>query len=402
MRTKTVRSPIMKGLAVLSLMVSALAASATMSQAQQGQARVTVDLNQRSGPSTAYGVVQVLPAGAIVDVYDCTAARTWCQVSYQNRLGWTSASYLQFGAAPVVTTPPPQPQPPAQQPPLAGQVQARATVDLNMRSGPSTQYGVVGSIPRGGVATLSRCTDGYVWCEATYNGRTGWAAARYLEAVSPQYGQQPINNVGRQLGLQLFNFILGQIGGQVQPTPVPTQPRTPGPNEVCFYRDAGFAGEALCIRMGQSDAGLASAWNDTITSLRVGQGAWVEVCANPGFTGTCRTYAENISQLPNILDDRISSYRTNLATPGPAPIAQACFYADFDFQGPSFCLSRNQDLANLGPDWNDRISSIRVDAGLAVQICEANNFAGWCEQYNGNIARLSPTRNDGASSIRVR
>ncbi|MGD9740771.1 MAG: SH3 domain-containing protein [Bauldia sp.] len=392
------------------LLVAALATAPLLAQpasAQDSQARVTSDLNARSGPGTNYAVLFVLPRNAVVSVFDCTPGPAWCQVSYQNRVGWASASYLAFGtgAASGVFVPAPQPAPP---PVAGGQVQVRATAQLNMRTGPGTNYPSIGSIPANGVAVLTRCVEGYVWCEAQYAGRTGWVSARYLQSVSPQFGTQPVNVIGPQLGLRIFEFILGQLGVPQAPTPPPQPPR-PGANEVCFYSDPGFQGQAFCARMGQADANLAAGWNDNISSIRVGQGAWVEVCSNANFNGVCRVFAENVQQLPNNLDNRISSYRTtqSLPAPGPGiplptPVGQVCFYADFNYTGPSFCLGRDQGLSNLGTEWNDRISSIRVDTGLSVQVCENTGYGGWCEEYFGNIPQLPPNRNDGTSSLRVR
>lgn len=372
--------------------------------AQEGEARVTADLNARSGPGTNYAVLFVLPRNAIVSVFDCTPGPTWCQVSYQNRVGWSSARYLAFGtgAASGDSLPPPTPAPP----PVAGQVQVRAIVALNMRAGPSTGYGIIGSIPANGVATLTRCIEGYVWCEAQYGGRSGWVSARYLQALSPQFGQQPVNTIGAQLGLRIIEFILGQLGVPEPPTPPPEPPR-PGANEVCFYSEPAFQGQGFCVRMGQSDANLAAGWNDTIASIRVGQGAWVEICSDFNFSGVCRVFAENAQQLAANLANRVSSYRTtqSLPAPGPGfptPVGQVCFYADFNYTGPSFCLGPDQGLSNLGIEWNDRISSIRVDGGLSVQICENVGYGGWCEEYFGNVPQLPPNRNDGTSSLRVR
>lgn len=401
-------------MAVGVLLVSAFA-FASSSYAQQGQARATTDLNVRSGPGTSYSVVFVLPRNAVVNVLDCTAGPAWCQVSYQNRAGWASATYLAFttGQQPGYV-PPPQQTPQPTPLPQTGAVQAQATVALNMRTGPGTSYPAVGSIPAGAVATLTRCVPGYSWCEAQYGGRTGWVSAQYLRSVAPQYSQQPINNVGGQLGLQLFQFIAGAITGQQPQPPQPPQPQVPGANQVCFYSEPGFFGQSFCVRMGQSDANIAPPWNDNISSLRFGAGAIVEVCADNNFGGVCRTYNQNIQQLPTNLDNRISSYRTTGIGqpgpgpgpipgpgPGPTPIGQVCFYTDFNFQGGSFCLGRDQGISQLA-DWSDRISSIRVDPGLSVQVCENDNYGGWCEQYTNSVAQLPPLRNDMISSVRVR
>ncbi|MGD9740905.1 MAG: SH3 domain-containing protein [Bauldia sp.] len=273
----------------LALLLIGAAGATSPAFAQNSTATVTASLNARSGPSTAYGVLFVMPAGASVGVLDCTAARTWCQVSYTGRVGWASARYLSFGGAvsgdpdPVVVTP-------------GGGVSARVTASLNMRRGPSTAYGTIIAIPAGATVRVNQCIEGYAWCEATYAGYTGWVSARYL-----QYGQQSFTIAAPRLGIRLtINF-----GGGQQPLPPPTQQ------------------------------------------------------------------------------------------------ARACFYADFNYTGPSFCLNRGQDLSALDPNWNDRISSIRVEGGASVIVCEDFGFGGQCLQYNQNVAQLS-NFNDRISAIQVR
>ncbi|HSP48211.1 MAG TPA: SH3 domain-containing protein, partial [Clostridiaceae bacterium] len=54
--------------------------------------RTTVSLNLRSGAGTNYGVVTVLPAGAVVTVLDVSGY--WNKVSYGNLTGWCSGNYL--------------------------------------------------------------------------------------------------------------------------------------------------------------------------------------------------------------------------------------------------------------------------------------------------------------------
>ena len=50
---------------------------------------------------------------------------------------------------------------------------------LNLRSGPSAAYAVVGAIPPGGrgVRLVGHCQ---AWCRVSYNGTLGWANPAYL------------------------------------------------------------------------------------------------------------------------------------------------------------------------------------------------------------------------------
>jgi len=55
---------------------------------------------------------------------------------------------------------------------------ATVSTDLNMRSGPGTQYGVISTIPAGATVDVDGCTGS--WCAVNFNGRAGYASASYL------------------------------------------------------------------------------------------------------------------------------------------------------------------------------------------------------------------------------
>lgn len=57
---------------------------------------------------------------------------------------------------------------------------ATATVDVNMRTGPSTSDRRIFVIPSGGRVEIDKCIDNYRWRDARYDGRRGWIYAKYL------------------------------------------------------------------------------------------------------------------------------------------------------------------------------------------------------------------------------
>jgi uncharacterized protein YraI len=257
------------------------------------QATVTTGLNQREGPGTNFAVIQILPGGATVAVHECQAG--WCRVTFQGRTGWASESYLAFGGA---SGPPPAASGP---PPGDGQVQASTTVALHMRTGPSTTYGAILTIPAGATVTVTRCTDNYDWCEVRYGGSTGWVYAAYIQS---QERQQPVADVGAQLGLRLFEFILGQIGQEIG-RPGNGEERA----EVCFFADFNFGGESFCVQPDATEAQIREGWNDRISSIRITGGAELQVCEHFNFEGWCERYSQSIAQLPPNQNDEISSFR---------------------------------------------------------------------------------------------
>lgn len=78
--------------AMSSITAVAVLAGLTSVPAAMG-AEATVSLNVRSGPSTAYSVVDVLYAGENVDVEQCRSSG-WCYVTHSGPDGWVSARYL--------------------------------------------------------------------------------------------------------------------------------------------------------------------------------------------------------------------------------------------------------------------------------------------------------------------
>lgn len=88
-------------------------------------------------------------------------------------------------------------------PSLAEAANAYATGNVNMRTGPGTQYGRVGTIPAGATLTIRGCLNGYSWCEVTFAGRRGWASSNYLQATY-QNRRRPIIHVGPIIGLPII------------------------------------------------------------------------------------------------------------------------------------------------------------------------------------------------------
>lgn len=64
-------------------------------------------------------------------------------------------------------------------------MQTQVISDLNLRSGPGTQFGVLRVVPRGSWVQLLGCAAGWQWCNVRYAGTPGWVSASYL---SPRPG----------------------------------------------------------------------------------------------------------------------------------------------------------------------------------------------------------------------
>jgi uncharacterized protein YraI len=73
----------------------AVSAGALPAVAEAATAFSTANVNMRSGPSTRYPAVIVVPAGSRVNIQGCMSSANWCDVSYAGYRGWVSGSYLQ-------------------------------------------------------------------------------------------------------------------------------------------------------------------------------------------------------------------------------------------------------------------------------------------------------------------
>ncbi|MBP1882908.1 SH3 domain-containing protein [Sinorhizobium mexicanum] len=73
--------------------VCALLLVPAVAKAAQGFA--TANVNMRSGPSTRYPAVTVIPAGESVEIHGCLADLPWCDVSFYSGRGWVAGRYVQ-------------------------------------------------------------------------------------------------------------------------------------------------------------------------------------------------------------------------------------------------------------------------------------------------------------------
>jgi uncharacterized protein YgiM (DUF1202 family) len=126
-------------------------------------------LNLRQGPGTNYTVIGTLAKSEIVTGLAVSADGQWAQVRKAGgTTGWASLRYIT-----KVTAPPP---------PSNDDILMIVTIDtLNIRSGPSTGYSIVGQAHRGETVTYLGATALWDWVNIkTGENKTGWCSSRYL------------------------------------------------------------------------------------------------------------------------------------------------------------------------------------------------------------------------------
>lgn len=177
---------------------------------------------------------------------------------------------------------------------------AEASVSLNVRSGPGTNYRVIDTLRPGENVEISQRSGG--WCHLIKSGPDGWASCRYLnEAGRPgRSGQRP--NVDIEFSIPGFSFSIGD-GDFRRPDRRPDRRA-----QVCFYEHVNYEGDQFCMEPGENRSSLGS-WNDQISSIRVRGDAEARVCEHNGYNGRCATIDRNVRNLGNRGNDQISSIR---------------------------------------------------------------------------------------------
>ncbi|MGY5780584.1 SH3 domain-containing protein [Rhizobium sp. LEGMi135b] len=73
--------------------LAALVALPAIAEAAEGFA--TANVNMRSGPSTAYPAVTMIPVGVPLQINGCLNDTPWCDVSFYGGRGWVAGRYIQ-------------------------------------------------------------------------------------------------------------------------------------------------------------------------------------------------------------------------------------------------------------------------------------------------------------------
>lgn len=121
----------------------------------------------RSGASTASSVLTMLPKGGYVTLL--SKSGSWWYVEYASgRYGYCHADYITAVDSTTATV-------------------ATKTDPLNIRRGPGTSYGWIGSLPKGKHIVVLSTSNG--WSRVLYDGtKTGYVSAQYLSTGSSDVG----------------------------------------------------------------------------------------------------------------------------------------------------------------------------------------------------------------------
>ena len=156
-----------KGLILLAMLVGLLTVLASPVLAEtNGEIVRAYRVNLRTGPSIAYPSIAQLVRGQQVTILGYSG--NWAQVRVSDTLtGWVNSQYV------AVIVPPP-----ANATPSGSYNAIVNAVSLNVRSGPSTFYGVIGKLTSGTAVNLVGRTADNTWVVVTApGGLQGWVSS---------------------------------------------------------------------------------------------------------------------------------------------------------------------------------------------------------------------------------
>ena len=120
-------------------------------------------VNIRSGPGTSYGSIGSVNKGDIL--FSKGKSDNWYMVEYGNSTGYIIEDYVTIEHGGFYTAVD------------SGTLSVNGT-DVNIRSGPGTEYQSIGSVSSGTTLTVTGKSDN--WFQVSYNGRTGYIIEDYV------------------------------------------------------------------------------------------------------------------------------------------------------------------------------------------------------------------------------
>ncbi|MFH1465700.1 MAG: beta/gamma crystallin-related protein [Pseudomonadota bacterium] len=162
-------------------------------------------------------------------------------------------------------------------------------------------------------------------------------------------------------------------------------------DEVTVYQHNNYEGRSQSLPIGRYDMGQLTIGNDVMSSLRVPEGMVAVLYEHANFKGRVKIVTGDTPALPDF-NDVVSSIVVQLA---------ATIYEHAHFQGRRQVLPMGRYDINQLTIGNDRLSSLKVPAGLIVTLYEHANFRGKTRTFLHDSEWIGDAFNDRTSSILV-
>lgn len=198
----------------------------------------------RSGPGTNYSVIAAYKVGTQVIIL--SRGTTWHYIKVGSQTGYMMAKYLTGSYTPVVTAPP--------QTGYTAYVTSENGLSVRLRSGPGTNFGVIGTYKPGARVTV--LSHGPVWDYIQTSTQKGYMMTRFLTTSVPTGNQVTavaVSNTNPRVGDTLYATV-APAGAAVLYT---------------WYNETGaFLANTQSYTVRASDAG------HSIRVMVTGTGAW--------------------------------------------------------------------------------------------------------------------------------
>ncbi len=142
----------------------------------------------RSGPGTNYGSIGTLSKGKTVNISGTKSATNgvkWYKISYGSKTGYVSSQFVKINtAAPSTKT-------------STGTVNSGP---LNVRSGPGTTYGKIGSLEKGKTVTITgtkTASNGAKWTMIKFGTKTGYVSSQYITVKTSAPAPKPVDKYSK-------------------------------------------------------------------------------------------------------------------------------------------------------------------------------------------------------------
>ncbi|HII4515505.1 SH3 domain-containing protein [Clostridium perfringens] len=151
---------------------------------KQGVVKVNSALNMRSGPGSNYGVIGTLRNNDKVEIIK--EVDGWYEIKFNGKVGYVSSQYIKIVDNESSEEKPVEPEKPSVSVNKQGVVKVNSA--LNMRSGPGSNYGVIGTLCNNDKVEIIKEVDG--WYEIKFNGKVGYVSSQYIKMVDNGSGEE--------------------------------------------------------------------------------------------------------------------------------------------------------------------------------------------------------------------
>gem|GEM_PF-801489 len=158
--------------------------STPMASTKQGKITASGGLNLRESPSSSGTKLLTIPNGTVLTLLD--EQNGWYKVTYQSKTGWINSEYITLVDSASASSTPATSEVPSNSistPVSTGKGVITASSGLNLRATPSSTGEKIITIPKDTTVEILEVQSG--WYKATYQSKTGWLAAEYVNLITP-------------------------------------------------------------------------------------------------------------------------------------------------------------------------------------------------------------------------